>query len=72
MYVYFYIRNLKYTHLTEFSILYLTTQIQMDIVYRKTGFQHEFLRLLMYKNLQSPDLFLKNDKFVFKTRTRNL
>ena len=41
-----YIRNLKYAHLTHnfrlgtqyaFSNLYLSTQIQMDIVYRKTG-----------------------------------
>ena len=44
-----YIRNLKYTHLkpgfrqhNPFSIHYLPTQIQMDIVYRKPGFKREF------------------------------
>ena len=32
-----------------FSILYLPTLIQMDIVYRKTGFKRKFSRFLMYK-----------------------
>ena len=31
------------------SIGDLPTQIQMNIVYRKTGFKHEFSRFLMYK-----------------------
>jgi hypothetical protein len=51
-----YIRNLKYAHLTYFSttqylfsILYLLTQIQMNIVYRKNGFKREISRFLMYK-----------------------
>ena len=34
-----------------FSILYLPTQIQMDIVYRKLGFKREFSNFLIYKNL---------------------
>ena len=47
-----YIRNLKYEHLTPttqhpFSILNLPTQIQMNIVHRKTGFKREFLRFLI-------------------------
>ena len=32
-----------------FIILYLPTKIQMNFVYRKTGFKHEFSRFLMYK-----------------------
>ena len=36
-----------------FSILYLPTQIQMDIIYRKTGFKREFSRFQMYKNKYS-------------------
>ena len=52
-----YIRNLKYAHLSlifsttqyPFSILYLPTQIQMDIVYGKNGFKRECSRFLMYK-----------------------
>ena len=31
-----------------FSILYLPSQIQMDIVYQKTGLKREFSRFLMY------------------------
>ena len=33
-----------------FTIIYLLTQIQNDIMYRKTVFEREFLRFLMYKN----------------------
>ena len=32
-----------------FKILYLLTQLQMDIVYRKTGFKRNFSRFYMYK-----------------------
>ena len=43
----------------SFSILYLPTQIQMEILYRKPGFKREFERFLMYKCNQSYDLFRK-------------
>ena len=42
------------------SILYLPTQIQMDIVHQKPSFKHKFLRLLMNKNKYSSKLFRKN------------
>ena len=45
---YLYIRYLKYGHLTPifYSILYLHTQIQMDIVNRKTGFKRDFFNVI--------------------------
>ena len=56
-----YIRNLKYwafntnfsTTQYPYSILYLPTQIQMDVVYRKAVFKQEFLKFLMYKELNN-------------------
>ena len=52
----FYIRNLKYAHLTltfrlgNIHLVFSITQIQMDIVYRKTSLNREFSRFLMYKH----------------------
>ena len=46
-----------------FSIIYLPTQLEMDIVYRKTGFKCEFSRFLMYTNKKSSDLFRKKKAF---------
>ena len=34
----------------QFRILYLPTQIQMDIVYQKLCFKHEFSRFLLQKD----------------------
>ena len=38
---------------------YLPTQIQMDILHRKTDFKRKFSRLLMYKYEKSSGLFRK-------------
>ena len=52
-----------------FSILYLHTQIQIDIVYRKPGFYASFkisnVHCTMYIDKQSFDLFRKNDEYAF-------
>ena len=43
----------------------LPTQIQMDIVYRKTGFKREFSRFMTNIN-NHLICFEKNDKYTFK------
>ena len=58
LFKFIYTSEILNTHLF-FNILYLPTQIQINIVYRKPGFKCEFSRFLMYKYKYSSVLFRK-------------
>ena len=58
--------NQNFFVLKQFSIPYLPTQIQMDIVYRKAGFNCQFSRFVCTKINDHLICFEKMDKYVSK------